>query len=95
MMTMQDRLNLPQNWQTLGLSFVLWAVHFAVVYAAELIMPNNPAVRWIALAAALAAWLALFIWWRRLRERRGSISTLAMCLAALAIGYQTLPALIG
>lgn len=92
---MKDRLDLPQNWRTLGLSFAIWAAHFAIVYGAELILPNNPAVGWIALAAALAAWLGLGLRWRRLGALRGRISTLAMCMAALAVGYQTLPALIG
>ena len=92
---MRDELDRPENWKTLGLAFILWAGHFAIVYGAELIMPGDRAVRWIALSATLAAMGAFFLIWRRLDQAGLSIARLSLGIAALAIAYQTLPALIG
>lgn len=92
---MREELNLSVNWRTLTFAFVLWAAHFVISYGAELILPNDPAVRWIALVAALAAMAAIVQCWIRLGRDGSRVVKLALAIAALAIGYQTLPALIG
>lgn len=92
---MGERLNEPQNWRTLVLAFLLWTAHFGIVYAAELILPGDPAVGWIALVAALFAWASLALLWRNLGSGGSPVIKLGLAIAALAILYQTLPAVIG
>jgi hypothetical protein len=92
---MREELDRPLNWRTLTVAFLIWAAHFALSYAAELILPGNPAVRWIALAAALAAFAVVALCWRRLAPHGSRVVKLALAIASMAIAYQTLPALIG
>jgi len=92
---MRDELNLHSNWKIMVLAFLVWAAHFMIAYGAELIMPGNPAVRWIALGAALAACALLAQGWRRVGSDGSPVVRLALAIAALAIAFQTLPALIG
>ena len=92
---MREELNRPLNWRTLTFAFLIWAVHFAVSYAAELILPGNPAVRWIALAAALAAFAAVALCWRRLEPHGSPVLKLALAFVSMAFPYQPFPPLIG
>ena len=91
---MAENIDAKNNWRSLALAFIAWAAHFMMVYAAALILPEHPAVRWIALAAALIVLGALIWWWRKMDER-SMIAKLSLSFAAAAIIAQTLPALLG
>lgn len=92
---MSDELNQRPNWQILVLAFILWAAHFLIAYGAGLIIPGSGAVGWIALIAAFGGWAALGLCWMRLGHGGGNVVRLAIGISALAISFQTLPALMG
>ena len=90
-----EPLDRPQSWRTGLLALVVWAAHFVAVYAAGLIFPGQPVVRWLALAAMLAALGALAWLWLRDGSERTALGTISILLAGLFVVYDTLPALLG
>ncbi len=90
---MAENIDAKDNWRSLVLAFVIWAVHFIAVYGAALLLPENPTVRWIAIAATLLALVFLARWW--LRHGRSVFASLAITIAGAAVTAQTFPAVIG
>lgn len=84
-----------QDWWTVTAAFVIWSVHFMAVWSASVIFPAQPPGRWIALPLTLMAWTALAWLWRRRAGDSAMIPRLAITIAAGAVLFDTLPALIG
>lgn len=82
------------DWPGLSLPFVIWAAHFAILWGASSLFPGQAAARWIALIATLAMGGMLIVSWRR-RDATGRLAALAYGLAAIAIIFGGLPALVG
>ena len=84
------------DWLAPTLAFVIWAAHFALVWAASIVFPGAPLARWIAAALTLASFAGLFALWRwRGVETAFSAAGLGIVLAAGGVAYDTVPALIG
>lgn len=84
------------DWRTLALAFTIWTAHFMAVWSVSIIFPAQAIARWIAVALTLAAFAALFAVWKRARDAQHSRWTdLAVAIAAGAVAFDTLPALIG
>lgn len=84
------------DWITPVLAFVVWTAHFALLWAASSIFPDQPAARWIAAALTVIAFLALLFLWRR-----GAVTTVAsipglgLAVAAAGVAFSMIPAIIG
>ncbi|MDZ4307120.1 hypothetical protein [Allopontixanthobacter sp.] len=84
------------DWLTPLLALALWAAHFMILWAASSIFPGQPHARWIALAVTLGALAALIWLWRASKVRSVfSAAGLGIAVAAAAILFDALPALIG
>ena len=92
---MNDRFRETIDWPGAGWALAVWAAHFSVLWGASVVFPAQPAARWLALAATLAAFGALAWLWRRRAPRRTSVVALAIGLASAAIVFGAMPALIG
>lgn len=93
---MDDRYSEHVDWKAAVLALMVWAAHFSVLWGASSVFPGNAAARWIALAATIAAAGALVWLWPPDRARGPvAIPRTSIGLAAAAIGFGAMPALIG
>ncbi len=97
---MADEYSETTDWPGAGWAFAVWAAHFSVLWGASSAFPGDQAARWIALAATVVALAALAWFWR---DRAGKLTRcagrhvlpLAIGIAAAAILFGALPALVG
>lgn len=92
---MGDDLSLRINRRTIALAFILWTGHFIIAYGAEQIGPGSMPARWIPPLAALACFAILALGWRRLGPHGSNVVRLGLAMSAMAIAFQTLPAIVG
>ncbi len=85
----------PEIYRTLLFAFAIWAAHFIASYAAVLIFPTSALARWIAVAALILALAVLAMRLRALGRPRSAIAIGALGIAAAAILFGTLPAIVG
>lgn len=85
-----------QDWFHATLAFVIWFLHFSLLWAASSIFPDQPQARWIALILTIAAATA-FVWlWRRASVRTVfSVPGLGIGFAAVASAFTAAAALVG
>jgi hypothetical protein len=84
------------DWLAPTLALIAWAAHFTLLWSASSIFPEQPLARWIAVALTMVALAALaWIWRRRAVRTVQSIPGLGIAIAAVAITFSALPALIG
>ena len=99
-MTMPSPYEETTDWPGTAWAFAIWAAHFSMLWAASSIFPDRAPARWIALIATTIAIGVLWGLWRarapdqtRPRDRR--ILMLAVGVAAVAIVFGAVPALVG
>ncbi len=93
---MSDLFTERADWQGAAWALAVWAAHFSLLWGASSVLPGSAAARWIALAGTLAAFAALALVWRvRSRHGKGRLVPVASGIAALAILFGALPALVG
>ena len=95
---MQDRNSFTNrnDWFTAIAAFTVWFAHFLLVWSASVIWPGRAVGSTVAVLLTLIAFAGLGLLWRRVRPVSGrSVAGLGMALAALAIAFSCVPALIG
>ncbi|MBB3860645.1 type VI protein secretion system component VasK [Novosphingobium hassiacum] len=93
---MHDAFTEPVDWRGAALAFTIWMAHFGVLWGASSIFPDASPARWIALIATVLAMAALvLVWRRRSPESSGAVLPLACALAAAAVLFGAMPAVIG
>ena len=86
----------PVDWQGAGWALVVWLAHFTLLWGASSVFPHEAAARWLALAGTIAACAVLVLLWRmRGVSTVRSVPGLGIALAAVAILFGAMPALIG
>jgi len=84
------------DWFTAIAALAVWFAHFMAVWCASVIWPDQAAGRIVGVALTIAAFGALY--W--LRRRAGkpplhNVAGLGLAIAAVAIAFSCVPALIG
>lgn len=91
---MGGRFENELDWMALVGALAIWSAHFMVAWAISSVFPGERIVLWLTLALTGAALAALaWLWRRRKVVTAGSVAGLAIVLAALAVLYDFLPAL--
>lgn len=84
------------DWFTAFTALCVWFAHFMLVWCASVIWPVGPVGRIVAVGLTLAAFAALGWLWRRVRPVTiRSVAGLGLAIAAMAITFSCVPALIG
>lgn len=93
---MSDGFSEPVDWPGAVFALAIWLAHFTLLWGASSAFPHEPVARWIALAGTLAGLAALGLL-RRVRAVSAlrSVPGLAIALAAVAMLFGALPALVG
>lgn len=93
---MKQHYSETTDWAGAAWALTVWAAHFTLLWTASSIWPGEAAARWAALVVTVAALGALAILWRtRVGGPRFSIPALGIAMAAAAIFFGSLPALVG
>jgi hypothetical protein len=93
---MAGRFANEDDWFTATLALVVWAAHFMLLWAASSVFPGQAAARWSALLLTVAAAGGLIWLWRRAARRSAlSVPALGIGLAAAAIAFNAVVALVG
>jgi hypothetical protein len=93
---MEDDYRNRHDWFTLTAALVLWTAHFGLLWAASSIFPGQTLARWLALVLTVASYSVLgWIWLRAKRPSLASVAGFGVLLAAVGMGLDALPALVG
>lgn len=85
-----------QDWFTAVAGLTVWFAHFMLVWCASVIWPGQATGNIVAVLLTLAAYAVLFVLWRRVRPvSLQSVAGLGLAIAAMAITFSCVPALIG
>ncbi len=84
------------DWFTMTWALIVWTAHFALLWAASVIFPGEPAARWLALVLTIAAAIALiWLWFRADRPGIFTVPGFGLALSGLGVAYGAVPAAIG
>jgi hypothetical protein len=84
------------DWFTATAALTIWFAHFMLGWCASVIWPGQATGRIAGVLLTLVAFASLGVLWRRVRPVRvQSVAGLGLGLAATAIAFSTVPALIG
>lgn len=92
-------------WMVITGGLLIWTAHFLSIYAAASTFPGTSLARWLTLALTAVAGGILFLLVRRVRRPRcppcsefvgwlDRLAYLSVGLAAVAVLYQSIPALL-
>ncbi len=84
------------DWFTAVAALTVWFAHFMLVWSASVIWPWQVLGNILAVLLTLGAYAGLFVLWRRVRPVSvQSVAGLGLAIAAMAITFSCVPALIG
>ncbi|WP_120717560.1 hypothetical protein [Tsuneonella amylolytica] len=93
---MADDYSETTDWPGTAWAFVVWALHFSILWGSSSIFPGDDAARLVALVATLGALAALALLWRwRSRKGAGRIFASSVGIAAVAVIFGSIPAAVG
>lgn len=92
----RDSFTNRTDWFTAVAALTVWFVHFMLVWGASVIWPGKATGNIVAVLLTLMAFGGLGVLWRRARPVPvQSVGGLGLALAAMAIAFSCVPALIG